>query len=81
MCKMSLFSYKDPIIFSGTIRINLDPFNIYKDDQLWLALEHAHLKEFVTQLKDQLSFNCNEGGENLRYNLIILFKIKSIIKF
>ncbi len=60
------FFIKDPIIFSGSIRINLDPFNIYKDDRLWLALEHAHLKQFVTQLKDQLSFNCNEGGENLR---------------
>ena len=46
--------------------MNLDPFNIFKDDQLWSALEHAHLKAFVSQLKGQLSFNCNEGGENLR---------------
>ena len=35
---------KDPVIFSGTIRMNLDPFNVYKDEDLWKALELSHLK-------------------------------------
>jgi ABC-type multidrug transport system fused ATPase/permease subunit len=46
--------------------MNLDPFQKYNDDQLWNALELAHLKQFVMECKDKLEFNCSEGGENLR---------------
>lgn len=38
---------QDAILFSGTLRINLDPFNKHSDDDIWRALEHAHLKAFV----------------------------------
>ncbi|KAJ1725528.1 Transporter of the ATP-binding cassette (ABC) [Coemansia erecta] len=34
---------QDPILFTGTIRSNLDPFNEHGDDELWLALRRAHL--------------------------------------
>jgi len=57
---------QDPVLFSGTLRMNLDPFNNHTDQQLWKALEHAHLKAFVSNLPgDGLSFEVNEGGENL----------------
>ena len=56
---------KDPVIFSGTIRMNLDPFNVYKDEDLWKALELSHLKEFVQNTDKKLEFECTEGGENL----------------
>jgi ATP-binding cassette subfamily C (CFTR/MRP) protein 1 len=45
--------------------MNLDPFNVYTDQDLWLALELAHLKEFVSCLKGGLMFECSEGGGNL----------------
>lgn len=38
---------QDPVLFSGSLRINLDPFNCYTDDEVWRALEHAHLKSFI----------------------------------
>ncbi|KAI0768143.1 ABC protein [Trametes elegans] len=36
---------QDPLLFSGTIRSNLDPFNLYTDAQLWDALHRSFLVE------------------------------------
>lgn len=38
---------QDPVLFSGTLRLNLDPFETCSDDDLWRALGNAHLKVFV----------------------------------
>ncbi len=57
---------QDPVLFSGTLRVNLDPFKIYPDSKIWDALEHAHLKSFVQGLDKKLDFECSEAGENLR---------------
>ena len=60
---------KDPILFSGTLRMNLDPFELFTDNQLWETLEKTNLKEFVMTLENGLLYNISEGGENLRYYL------------
>ncbi|CAE6419804.1 unnamed protein product [Rhizoctonia solani] len=36
---------QDPLLFSGTLRYNLDPFSVYDDARLWDALRRAHLVE------------------------------------
>ena len=41
--------------------MNLDPFNEYSDADVWRAIEHAHLKAYVTNLPGQLMFEVNEG--------------------
>ena len=56
---------QDPVLFSGTLRTNLDPFGQYTDDQLWMAIEHSHLKDFVKSQENQLEHKIFEGGENL----------------
>lgn len=38
---------QDPVLFSGTLRRNLDPFEEYADDILWRALEEVELKELA----------------------------------
>ncbi|KAJ7390668.1 Multidrug resistance-associated protein 1 [Desmophyllum pertusum] len=56
---------QDPVLFSGTLRLNLDPFNKHTDNELWNVLEVAHLKNFVTGLEKGLQFAILDGGENL----------------
>lgn len=41
---------QDPVLFSGSLRLNLDPFDAHSDDEIWTALEHAHLKSFVKSI-------------------------------
>uniref|UniRef100_F7FA77 Multidrug resistance-associated protein 1 n=1 Tax=Macaca mulatta TaxID=9544 RepID=F7FA77_MACMU len=56
---------QDPVLFSGSLRMNLDPFSQYSDEEVWTSLELAHLKGFVSALPDKLDHECAEGGENL----------------
>ncbi|XP_024216145.1 multidrug resistance-associated protein 1 [Halyomorpha halys] len=56
---------QDPVLFSGSLRMNLDPFGIYNDEQIWKALELSHLKAFVQELPAALQHEVSEGGENL----------------
>ncbi|XP_069069026.1 ATP-binding cassette sub-family C member 5 isoform X2 [Pleurodeles waltl] len=55
---------QEPVLFSGTVRSNLDPFNQYGEDQIWDALERTHMKECVTQLPLKLESEVMENGEN-----------------
>ncbi|KAM3856909.1 ATP-binding cassette sub-family C member 8 [Vipera latastei] len=55
---------QDPILFSGTIRFNLDPEKKCTDSTLWEALEIAQLKHVVKALPGGLDAIVTEGGEN-----------------
>ncbi|XP_040929539.1 multidrug resistance-associated protein 5 isoform X3 [Betta splendens] len=55
---------QDPVLFSGTVRSNLDPFNQYSEEQIWDALERSHMKECVSQLPLKLESEVVENGEN-----------------
>ncbi|XP_031714799.1 ATP-binding cassette sub-family C member 9 isoform X4 [Anarrhichthys ocellatus] len=55
---------QDPVLFSGSIRFNLDPERTCTDDRLWEALEIAQLKNMVKALPGGLDAVVNEGGEN-----------------
>ncbi len=57
---------QDPIIFSGTLRLNLDPYGKYSDDEIWQALELSHLAPLVKTWPKRLEFDCREGGKTLR---------------
>uniref|UniRef100_A0A3Q1BLK2 ATP-binding cassette, sub-family C (CFTR/MRP), member 9 n=1 Tax=Amphiprion ocellaris TaxID=80972 RepID=A0A3Q1BLK2_AMPOC len=55
---------QDPVLFSGSIRFNLDPERTCTDDRLWEALEIAQLKNMVKALAGGLDAVVTEGGEN-----------------
>merc|ERR1711936_865414 len=56
---------QDPVLFSGTLRHNLDPFEQYSDAAVWSSLRQSHLADFVTGLASGLQHEVSEGGENL----------------
>ncbi|KAK7582376.1 hypothetical protein V9T40_013821 [Parthenolecanium corni] len=55
---------QDPVLFSGTIRKNLDPFGEYSDAALWDALDQAELKHTISVKEAGLNYEVSEGGKN-----------------
>ena len=46
---------QDPVLWSGSVRYNLDPTGEATSDAIWYALEQSHLKEFIQH------FHCSRG--------------------
>ncbi|XP_055020449.1 ATP-binding cassette sub-family C member 4-like [Boleophthalmus pectinirostris] len=61
--KMSIIP-QDPVLFSDTVRKNLDPFCQHTDGELWNALEEVQLKSVVEDLPGRLETVLAESGSN-----------------
>lgn len=55
---------QDPVLFIGTVRYNLDPFNKYSEDEIWQALERTCIKDMISSLPRKLEAEVVENGEN-----------------
>ncbi|GAB0088842.1 probable multidrug resistance-associated protein lethal(2)03659 [Sergentomyia squamirostris] len=55
---------QEPVLFSGSMRYNLDPFDEYPDEKLWKALDDVKLKAVITDLPSGLQSKISEGGSN-----------------
>ncbi len=51
---------QDPVLFSGTVRSNLDPFGKYTDVQIWEGLQRTLLSNSISSLDDKVA----ENGSN-----------------
>ncbi|GAB9467839.1 Multidrug resistance-associated protein 1 [Globisporangium polare] len=56
---------QSPVLFKGSVRSYLDPFDEYTDESLWLALRKAGLSEKVAAMDGLLYAALEENGENL----------------
>uniref|UniRef100_A0A4X2K4G9 ATP binding cassette subfamily C member 6 n=1 Tax=Vombatus ursinus TaxID=29139 RepID=A0A4X2K4G9_VOMUR len=56
---------QDPILFPGSVRMNLDLLDEHSDDEIWGALEMVQLKSFILGLPGQLQYECSDQGHNL----------------
>ncbi|KAK7794349.1 hypothetical protein R5R35_011282 [Gryllus longicercus] len=54
---------QDPVLFSGTLRRNLDPFDEFADVVLWQAVEEVELREALPEAAG-LEARVAEGGSN-----------------
>ncbi|KAN0041553.1 hypothetical protein ACTFIV_004095 [Dictyostelium citrinum] len=55
---------QDPVLFAGSVRYNLDPFDQYDDHEIWEAIENAHLLKAIKDLDGGLDAMVQDGGDN-----------------
>jgi len=55
---------QEPIIFSSTVRSNLDPIGTHSDSEVWSALATVQLKSAVEALEGGLDHVLPSGGSN-----------------
>mmetsp|Transcript_8378 Transcript_8378/g.14889 ORF Transcript_8378/g.14889 Transcript_8378/m.14889 type:complete len:1637 (+) Transcript_8378:146-5056(+) len=58
---------QDPVLFSGTVRHNLDPFQQYTDGRILRALKIAGILEMVEEFPQKLYHQITDEGNNLSF--------------
>ncbi|XP_060028890.1 ATP-binding cassette sub-family C member 6 isoform X14 [Erinaceus europaeus] len=56
---------QDPILFPGSLRMNLDMLQEHTDQAIWAALDTVQLSALVANLPSQLLYECVDQGSNL----------------
>ncbi|KDO17235.1 hypothetical protein SPRG_17347 [Saprolegnia parasitica CBS 223.65] len=59
---------QDPVLFSGSLRFNLDPSGKASDDELWTVLKQVHLGDGIASLDDEVA----ERGSNFSSKVVVL---------
>ncbi|CAM1312044.1 ABCC4 (predicted) [Pycnogonum litorale] len=58
---------QDPILFVGTLKYNLDPFEEFEAQTMWKVLSEVRLEETVTNFPEKLETTISEGGTNFSF--------------
>ncbi|KAL9957089.1 hypothetical protein ACROYT_G038681 [Oculina patagonica] len=56
---------QSPVLFSGSLRKNLDLMEQFQDVDLWRALDEVRLKQLVENLEGHLNYELLEHGTNI----------------
>jgi len=55
---------QDPVLFTGSVRTNVDPTGAFTDQEIWYTLESVQLKQAIEVLPMKLDTPVVEFGEN-----------------
>jgi ATP-binding cassette subfamily C (CFTR/MRP) protein 1 len=55
---------QDPVMFSASVRFNLDPFSEFSDEEVWEVLRSVNMSGDIEQLPNKLNEMVSEGGDN-----------------
>ena len=55
---------QDPVMFSASVRFNLDPFDEHSDEEIWGTLDNVNMRDYVMSLPNKLAEMVAEGGDN-----------------
>uniref|UniRef100_A0A8C3VT38 ATP binding cassette subfamily C member 12 n=1 Tax=Catagonus wagneri TaxID=51154 RepID=A0A8C3VT38_9CETA len=55
---------QDPVLFVGTVRYNLDPFESHSHEVPWRVLERTFMRDTIMKLPEKLQAEVTENGEN-----------------
>ena len=55
---------QDPMLFTGTLRFNLDPSEHFSDAEIWSSLDHVQLRGLIASLQGGLFARVQEDGNN-----------------
>jgi len=70
---------QDPLLFTGSLRHNLDPLGSYTDGRIWDALRCAHLQALVHALPGELDYQVTDEGSNLSFGQRQLFCLARMV--
>ena len=56
---------QESFLFAESLRVNLDPFSEFSDNQIWEVLSDVELKQFVSSGREGIQMKIQEGGRNL----------------
>ncbi|KAI8929067.1 hypothetical protein BC831DRAFT_547895 [Entophlyctis helioformis] len=70
---------QEPVMLTGTIRSNLDPFGSCGDDEIWRALKAVHLADKIREMPLQLETPIHENGKTFNLSERQLFCIARAI--
>ena len=60
----ALGTLQDPVLFRGTVRLNLDPFEQHSDVEINEAIARVHLSKKIETLDKGIDSPVAENGEN-----------------
>jgi len=71
---------QDPLLFTGSLRRNLDPFNEFSDDMIWKVLKEVNMSEPVSELKNGKILRHKYHKRKEYKNILLKTKIEKNIK-
>ena len=77
--KISVFP-QDPVLFSGSLRHNLNPFNKFTDQEVWNAVKNCNLKSMIECIPEQLLSRVEEDGRNFSTVECQLYLARAILR-